>query len=444
MKDIYELLNELNIDYSDVKEVNVSEIERERGKRKLINSLNTRRSNKKKICVAAASLLAVISILSVTLENPTWADNIPIIGEMVQKNLISINHQYEDYINTVGQTKSHGGIDITFENVVADNNRFTFSFVVRNNNSPIENSELLSDITIFLKINGKDINMSGSSQWEVVDQNTVRYLTSVNLDGKDLPKYLNVNIDIPRAFDIDDDWGVKFSMSTKDIKKNTYTEKLDNKFNVSNIDFGLDEIRISPLTTNIKYYAKTNEYLWMKFLVLDQDGNEVKFADGESKDKNCEGGENGKIKFSINYINNGKITSLKLIPRYYDKDYIEKKIGSKKIDLENFSPFEFKLNENMSIDVEDFVIDSGNLILKYNYKYFGKTIFNGTAKGFDLKGDGNSLVENDDDDLITKYKFKDNDIKIYKIGDAKKVEMDFYDGPVNELLEDKSITITKK
>jgi hypothetical protein len=445
MKDIYELLNELNIESSDVEEMEVSEIERERGKRKLMSSLKKRSNHKKKICVAAAVFLAIISTTSIIVENPTWAENIPIIGDLVQKSLVDVNKQYADYINTVGQTKSHEGIDVTFENAVADNNMFTYSFVVKNNNNPIGDPELLADLTMFIKINDKDINMSGTSQCEVVDKNTIKYLRTVNLDGKDLPKYLNVKIDIPEAFNKKGNWGVEFSMNTKDIKKDTFVEKLNNKFNIDNIDFGLDEISISPLSTNIKYYANsTEDNLNMMFLVLDQDNNEIKFANGESRGQNCTNGEAGKIRFSMNYINNGNVSSLKLIPRYRNKDYTPKKIESKKINLDNFAPFEVKLTDNMSININNLTVDNGYLIVKYNYKYLGKNMEESAGvKDLDIKANGTSLAETDDD-FAEKYKSKDEKINMYKIDNTKDIEMDFYDRVVQELHENEAITILKK
>lgn len=35
-------------------------------------------------------------------------------------------------------------------------------------------------------------------------------------------------------------------------------------------------------------------------------------------------------------------------------------------------------------------------------------------------------------------------MKIYKIGNVKDIEMEFYDGATNELLEDEAFTVVKK
>ncbi|MDS0525203.1 DUF4179 domain-containing protein [Clostridium sp. SHJSY1] len=444
MKDIYELLSEININSNDVEEIEVSEFEREKGKRKLMNSLNTKKRGKKKIVVAVASLV-LISLVSMTIVTPTWAESIPIIGELVQKRLVDVNKQYEDYMNTVGQTKSQEGIDVTFENAVADNNMFTFSFIVKNNNTETKNAEI-PFIPISLRINGKNINTSGSYERKAVDDNTAQYLWTIPWNYTELPRYLNVDMEIPELYGKEGEWGVKFSIDTRDLKKNTYIKELENKFTTNDTNFYLDEITISPLTTNIKYYAESHDYndSCMNFLIIDQDGNECKFSGGTSINKDCKGGEEGKIKSSMNYINTENISSLKLIPICSDKNYTKKQIDSKRIDLDNFSPFKIKLTDSVSIDVENFRIDEENLIVKYNFEYAGKKICIGSPEDFGIKADGVMLKENDDMDLFRKYDSEDSRVSIYKIGKVKDIEMEFYDKMAERLHENEAITVTKK
>jgi len=450
MKDIYGLLNEVNLDSSDIEEVEVSEIERERGKRKLMESLRKRKSTKKKIYVAVASI-AIISIVSITVAKPTWAQNIPIIGHLMQNSLINENGKYSDYMNTIGQTKSQKGIDVTYETVVVDNNMFTLILSAKDNNAEFdENSKEFDDLytSMSLNINGKDIDMNGySTRQQAVDKNTVQFLCQIPLNYKELPENLDVKINIPIALNERGDWGSEFSMNTKDIENSNYVEKLDKTINIKGIDFSLDEITISPLTTNIKYDAKCEEYM-MDFLILDQDGNEVKSAMLFGMD---EDGEKGKNKFSWNYINNEKVNSLKIIPIYDDGSYIEKKLGSKKIDLKNFSPFDFNLTNNMSINIENVTVDGEYLIVNYNYKYLGKTVDQMSGKDLGIKADGVSLEEPERSEAIENRKLfkkyessKYDNIKIYKIGNAKDIEMEFYDATAHKLLEDEAFTVTKK
>lgn len=449
MKDIYGLLNEVNLDFSDIEEVEVSEIERERGKRKLMGSLRKRKNTKKKISVAIASI-AILSIVSITVAKPTWAQNIPIIGHLMQNSLINENGKYSDYMNTIGQTKSQKGIDVTYETVVVDNNMFTLILSEKNNNAEFdENSKEFDDLntSVHLNINGKDIDMNGySTKQKAVNKNTVQFLCQIPLDYKELPKNLDVKIKIPIALNERGDWGAEFSMNTKDIENSNYEEKLSKTINVNGIDFSLNEITISPLTTNIKYDAKCEEYM-MDFLILDQDGNEVKSAMLFGMDE-CDG--DGKNKFSWTYNNNEKVNSLKIIPRYHDDNYIEKKLGSKKIDLNKFLPFDFNLTDNMSINIENVTVDGEYLIVKHKYKYLGKTVDRMSGKDLVVKAGGVPLEEPkrseviEHRELFKKYESNEDNINIYKIGNAKEVEMEFYDATVHKLLEDEAFTVTKK
>lgn len=137
MKDIFDYLNEVNIDENEYIECEVSELDRKRGKNKLKNSLNINRRKKhtKIVAIVAASLL--VAITSIVVAKPVWAENIPIIGDLIKKSLEERNDKYEDYINVVGKTTSDNGIDITLESFAMDQNKFFLQFIVKNNNEKI-------------------------------------------------------------------------------------------------------------------------------------------------------------------------------------------------------------------------------------------------------------------------------------------------------------------
>lgn len=434
MKDIYELLNETKIDFSEVTEAEVSEIERERGKRKLMQSIKKKNKSKKLVCAAAAVVLIVLT--SMTAINPAWAKNIPIVGDLFQKELVSTNNNYTYYTKVIGKTKSQDGISVTFENAAVDNNMLSLSFTIKNNNAAIKNPETLF-IPITLRLNGKDMgSMGGSTSSKVIDKNTVEYLMSIDLDGENLPENLNLDVGIESMFNKKGDWGTKFSIDTKEIKKNTHVEKVNDKFNIAGENFIVDEVTISPLTTNIKYHAEGENNKCVDFLVFDQDGNEVKFMGGKSN-----GGKNRENLFSMNFINNKNISSLRLIPRYFDGTNAI--VDGKKINLDKFSPFKLNINDKAAIYVENLKVDGEYLIVKYNNKYEGKTIVT-SGRDIGIKVNGTLLKEADRADLGKKYNSKDANTRIYKIGDAKTVEIEAYDTMVRELHENEAITVENK
>ncbi|SFB41205.1 DUF4179 domain-containing protein [Clostridium frigidicarnis] len=445
MKDIYELLNDIDIDFDHIEKVELSEIERQRGKKKLMNSIKKKKINTKKICVAAAAI-AVIGVTSITISNPTFAKNIPFIGNLVQNQLISTNVEYENYMNILGQTKSNEGIDVTFENAIVDNNILFLSFVVKNNNEPISEKFLEAMLVgSNIKINNENINASGSSSHEIIDENTVRILDQIQLKYDELPKNFDVDIDVSNVFGKIGDWGVKFSMDTKEVKKNTYVENMDKNFEVNGIGVNVNEITISPLTTNIKYYVKNeDEKIHMDFLVLDQDGNEVKGSTGRSTTEECEDFVKGRIDWSMNYISNENIKELTLIPIYYNGNSYDNKavndnkqvIGMNNVHLQDFKPLGFKLTESLSIDVNSCTVDGDNLIVKYDYKYNGKKIVK--PSNYDdifIKSNNTLLDPIEDYETGEKYKDRNTNVRVYKIGDAKNIEIGSYNETSKVLFE---------
>ncbi|WP_234122441.1 DUF4179 domain-containing protein [Clostridium hydrogenum] len=434
MKDIYELLNETKIDFSGVTELEVSEVERKRGKRKLMETIRKKNKNKKLVGAAAAALIVVTSV---TVVNPVWAKDIPVLGDLFNQQLVSTNSKYAYYTKIIGKTKSQKGIDVTFENAAVDSNMLSLSFTIKNNNAAIKNPETLF-IPLTLKLNGKYISTGGSFYTKVINQNTVKYLMDIDLDDKNLPENLNLDVGIKNIFDKQGDWGTKFSMDTKDIKRDTHVEKVKDKFNIAGEDFMLDEVIVSPLTTNIKYHAESDNDKMVDFLVLDQDGNEVKFTGGTSK-----GGKNNENLFSMNFINNKNISKLKLIPRYFE-GIKGIKVGSKEVNLDKFSQFELRLNDSAAIDIENLKVDGEYLIVKYNNKYKGKTIVSPNGGDIGVKVNGTLLKEENESILTEKYKSEDANIRVYKIGSAKTVEIEAYDTMLKELHEDEAITVVNK
>jgi|GEM_PF-3103718 len=108
-----------------------------------------------------------------------------------------------------------------------------------------------------------------------------------------------------------------------------------------------------------------------------------------------------------------------------------------------FSPFKLNINDKAAIDVEDLKVDGEYLIVKYNNKYEGKTIVT-SGKDIGIKVNGTLLKEADRADLGEKYNSKDANTRIYKIGDAKTVEIEGYDTMVRELHQDEAITVENK
>ncbi|MBU3137117.1 DUF4179 domain-containing protein [Clostridium gasigenes] len=461
MKDIYELLNEANIDVTEIdinkiEEMEVSELERKRGKKKLMASIKTKKRTSKKISMVA-SLVIIMGMSSIVIAKPAWAMDIPIIGNLIQKDLIDVNSKYEDYIQAVGQTKSDQGIDVTFESAVADNNILNLSFIVKNNNESIENNIVDAMlIPTSLKVNGEKVSTAAGGSHEIIDTNTIRVLKNVKWDYNKLPDKLNVGIEISEMYGKKGNWGVNFALDVKEIRKDTYVEKLDRVININGVDIKLEKLTMTPLTTNIKYSAKyKDEEQYLNFVIFDENGVEVKnngygfSGDGWTKE----------IEGSCDYINNANVEQLNIIP-FYDKNGIqgninmENKLPSTKINIEKYSPVNLEINEDASIDINNWIVDGDFLIVKYSCRYLDKVMSRGFLHRLYIEADGKDVskldnyAREDDEAREALYrKYNENyldSMEVVKIGDSKNIEIGCYDGSSIVILKDEAFTVTKK
>ncbi|MBU3137114.1 DUF4179 domain-containing protein [Clostridium gasigenes] len=432
-------------------------------KENIIKNNKTRTSKK---VAMVASLVFVMGISSIVIAKPAWAIDIPIIGGLIQKKLIDSNSKYKDYIQAVGQTKSDEGIDITFESAVADNNILNLSFVVKNNNESIKDN--LTDALLIptaLKANGKSVSTGAGASWEVIDENTVRVLKNISWDYDKLPDKLNMDIEISEMFGKMGNWDVSFALDVKEVRKNTYVEKLDKVINVEGIDFNLTKLVMTPLTTNIKSFTEHNGGLsnQINFMIIDNNGKEVKAGNSSSvSDMKYE-----ILNQSSNYINNTDTQTLNITP-YYDKHVIgyseyesgsikstEEKLAPTKINIEEFSKVNLKVNEDISIDINNCIVDGEYLVVKYLYRYLDTSMTNIKSAQLYVNADGEEVMNSKEytdeenekiNELNNKYneKNKENLVKIVKIGDSKNIEIGSYDGSSIEILKDQAFTVTKK
>lgn len=462
MKDIYELLNEANIDVEEIEEMEVSEVERKRGKKRLRSSLKStlkggqsQKGISRKIAIAA--LLGIfMGLSSIFIAKPTWASNIPIIGDLIQNTLIDVNSKYMDYIQVVGQTKSDQGIDITFESAIVDRNELNLIFIIKNNNGSIEENSIDSLFNpTFFKINGEIMLAIGGS-YEIIDENTVRVLRDIGWEQYKLGDYLNVDIEISEMFGKIGNWDISFALDTKEIEKNTYVKKLDKVINVESIDYNLNDIIITPLTTSINYdyiFTRTSEEVEnriskdLDFIMFDEKGNEVRWNGGNTSQKG------NKFTGRWKYINNGNIEKLDIIPLYSEKsEKEEEKLPPIKINIEEFSPISIKINEDTLMSVYNCIIDGEYIIFEYYYIYLDKVVSNTKFSDLYINVDGKSdsryerYETNDEmDKLYRKYDTNNNSkmVKISKICDSKDIEIGAYDGTSIEILKDQAFTVTK-
>lgn len=139
MKDIYELLNDIDID--DFEEANSSEFEKEKIKHSLNKKLflkNHKHTRKiKLLTIAVASIIIFITSSIVVFSNPTFASDIPIINKSLQNFYGNKNIDFIPYSAFIGQSVKKDDVELTFNNVVISNDSMFLDFTIKNNKDNI-------------------------------------------------------------------------------------------------------------------------------------------------------------------------------------------------------------------------------------------------------------------------------------------------------------------
>lgn len=271
MKDIYELLN--NIDIDEIEEMEVNDIEKERIKKKVRKSIKV--NKKKSIGKIAASIGGVI-IISTLIAKPTIAQNIPVIGGLMSE-VLDVNKEFENYTETIGITQVKNGVEVTLQNVAIDDNLLFMDLIIKDNNKPIDeySDEAMLDISN-TKINVNNKEVIGSAYGINKDSNTVEVLKFLELDGITNSNTVNVNIDINNLLSSNSNFNINFSIERSKQNELTINKNINKEINFKDMEVKIKNVKITPLTISIDSTQKVNEEEnYIDYIILDENGQEL-------------------------------------------------------------------------------------------------------------------------------------------------------------------------
>ena len=173
MKDIYELLNDVDIDANEIDTMEVTDIEKLRVKKALRKAINKNKSWNKKAIIAASLFFALIgSILFIGVSNPAYATNIPIVGDIfrfLDNGKTGVYDKYKENANEVNITKESNGNTVTIKDAIFDGRTLSYTYEIKSNTDLGENPTLDSSS---IKIENYYGGLTGSSGTQRVDKNT--------------------------------------------------------------------------------------------------------------------------------------------------------------------------------------------------------------------------------------------------------------------------------
>ena len=446
MKDIYEMFNDIEVDENEFEEMAVSEIEKERIKKAINEAAKQKKikrkkrfTGKKKAAIAAA--ITLICISSALVVKPALANNIPIIGELFKKDLISINEEYANYINVIGKTKSCKGIDVTFESAAVDNNVLFLSIIVKNNNYEIKDKWKFTDALAIpgeLKVNGEQIAESSGVSLEFIDNNTIRVLKMIQWPSGNMTNKMNIEMNTSKLFGKSGDWGIKFSLDKSKQAEKTSEEKVNAKLEINGMSGEISTVTVSPLTVALKAegdFRKLSNAGIVGFIALDDKGNLLRYK----------GSAGSGPKVSPIYISNKDMKALTIIPYFINASKAPDKLPPVNLDVKNVKPIELISDQYRSIVIKDYFIEGDYLVVRYSQKNFGKDGFPQIfGAGIYLTVEGVQVKDATDDkarELNERYNDQKDVTIVYKVGASRNFMVGTLEGSNVKILKDQSVTV---
>lgn len=285
--DIYDLLNDAEMDLAEyevvepdvfTKERHVSEL------KKIIHLSKSPQANWRYRLNAVAILcvgMVLLSFFTFKLA-PAFATNIPVVGSII-KNITGYgNDVFDDYTEIIGKTAEAEGIEITLNEVVLDENQLRLAITVKGLSE--SNHEYGSVMTPQVAINGRVINPSGSSGiGEFKEDGQFVCVATFDINQIKLPKENHVTVSY---FPTDSEgkplwqsseknpWEFQFQVSKRSIAAKTETYRIDRSVTYNQVVMKLEDMTITPLTTSIRFKFKGDRPL--SFIIKDQSGKELK------------------------------------------------------------------------------------------------------------------------------------------------------------------------
>ncbi|WP_160689769.1 DUF4179 domain-containing protein [Clostridium sp. C2-6-12] len=245
MKDIYELLSDVDIDEDEIDTMEVSDIEKAKVKKHLKISIKKNNGWKKKGLIAAVLGCVVIgSVGLVGITNPAYAAEIPIVGDIfrfLDNGRTGVYDKYKENANEINVTRESNGVAITIKDAIYDGKTLSYTYEIKSDKDLGESPMICGG----LKIKGYKGGMTGGAEVRKIDENT--YIGkddySIDEDKDEVICQLNIREIIPTGqndsnIEIKGQWDFDFDLKAIPGNKqliNKGTEKDGVKANIDSI-----------------------------------------------------------------------------------------------------------------------------------------------------------------------------------------------------------------
>ena len=336
MKDIYELLNEIDIDEKEFEEMEVTELEKAKVKKMLKRSLNENKKGKSwKRNVVAAAVIIGLSASTFGLAFPATAGNIPVIGDIfrfIDNGRTGLYDGYKEYSTEINMSRESKGITVTINDAIYDGKTVSVTYSIKTEQDLGKDPMVLGT----LDIKGST-GQAGTSAISKVDENHYVGLitaSSMNLRNEDTVK-IKWNLDritIPeKQEEIKGNWNFALTLDATESS----TQVSDQSVEQNGVQVHVGEISITPMSFIVYYDQVVSEAIRNKWHGVEVE-IEVKDDVGNTYSGEGNGGTGDSEGYDISWSKtfeklDEKATKLIITPHITLREYTSENFGSVEI-----------------------------------------------------------------------------------------------------------------
>jgi len=299
MKDIYELLNEVDIDMDEFKEMQVSEFEKARVKKNVMKKIA--RNNKKHCWKRKMKAVAIAVGLTTTalfgLSFTANADQIPLIGNIFKFfDHAGFYDHYKENANEINITKESNGVKMTVNDAVFDGKSVSVTISLESEHDLGENPTIMR----IGEIKGMKGGSGKMQLSKVAEKSYVGIMTITNFDSethheayvKWKPEYILID---DGAKEIKGDWRFDFQLQATDSE----VKMIDKTVKEEGLAVQLENMTLTPMSFIMYYNQIVSEELREKW---DDVYVEIEIKDDLGNSYSGEGnGGAGKDAYDMNW-----------------------------------------------------------------------------------------------------------------------------------------------
>lgn len=358
MKDMYELLNDINIDEDEFEEMEVTDLERARVKTSLKKSIKKNKMKVWKKSAMAAAIIASLSVATIGLTFPTYASSIPVVGDIfrfLDNGRTGLYDEYKEYSTEMNMIKESKGIKVTINDAIFDGETVSLTYTIESD------KDLGEDPFIHGNPDFKGSKgMAGSSRISKVDKNYyvgIYRATDLNRTDEDKVK-IKWNLDsiiIPeKKEEIKGNWSFAFALNATDRK----VQLSDHSSEQDGVKVNIEKISVTPMSFIVYYDQVVSEKVRNKWHGVDVD-LEIKDDLGNSYSGESNGGSGDSEGYFMSWSKtfeklNQNATKLIITPHITLREYTSDNFGS--VEITKDGPREIPIPKKYGKGKEEFVL----------------------------------------------------------------------------------------